>query len=132
MKITLLTSLTLLALFTTVKAYSSFSHGLLVGTLISPVDNKSTRVKESIDNRRYVYQIIDTELFVFCPKNRYQCVEIRYDIPLTSSEKMLSCIKLICCRILIISMMKNMDDRDRDFFIGFMIARSLSRRRRRR
>tara|TARA_B110000444_G_scaffold199033_1_gene190279 strand:+ start:998 stop:1384 length:387 start_codon:yes stop_codon:yes gene_type:complete len=128
MKITFLTSLTLLAVFTTVKAHSSFSRGLLVGGLTSM--KKASRMKESIDNRRYVYQIIDTELLVFCPKNKYQCVEIRHFIPLTSSEKMLSCIGLICCIILIISMMKNMDNRDRDFFIGFLIARALSRRRR--
>ena len=133
MKFTLFT-ITTLMLFSSIDA-SSFQNGFITGIIINsfdddPVDDPVPSLpRQSIDNNRYIYKIIDTELIPFTPKYQYKCYEIKIFIPLTTNEIFITSTFTGFFILIIISALSNMDEDGRDFMIGYMAARSMRKKR---
>ena len=125
--------ITFTTLFASVYA-SPFTDGFIMGVIIDSIDSDDIPPppKKSIDNSRYIHQIIDTELILFTPKYHYKCYEIKKFIPLTTYERFTTSVLMALSFLAITSMLSNMDDDGRDFMIGYMTATSIRRRRRRR
>tara|TARA_A100001011_G_C14317823_1_gene848818 strand:+ start:2520 stop:2915 length:396 start_codon:yes stop_codon:yes gene_type:complete len=123
--------ITFTTLFASVYA-SPFTDGFIMGVIMNSIDSDDTPSppKKSIDNSRYIHQIIDTELIPFTPKYHYKCYEIKKFIPLTTYERFTTSILMAMCCLAVTGMLCNMDDDGRDFMIGYMVARSTRRRRR--
>ena len=68
--------ITFTTLFVSVHA-SPFTDGFIMGVIMNSIDSDDTPPppKKSIDNSRYIHQIIDTELIPFTPKHHYKCYE---------------------------------------------------------
>lgn len=124
--------ITFTTLFASVYA-SPFTDGFIMGVIIDSIDSDDTPPppKKSIDNSRYIHQIIDTELIPFTPKHHYKCYEIKKFIPLTAYERFTTSVLMAMCCLAVTGMLCNMDDDGRDFMVGYMAARSIRRRRKR-
>ena len=124
--------LLIIAFATLTSVYASkFTDGFITGIIINSFesDDDTTLSKQSIDNNRYVYKIIDTELIPFTPKHQYKCYEIKIFVPLTQYETFIASIFMGFCILIIISTLSNMDEDGVDFMVGYMAARSIKRRR---
>ena len=67
--------ITFTTLFASVHA-SSFTDGFIMGVIVDNLGSDNTPPQKYIDNRRYIHQIIDTELIPFTPKHQYKCYDI--------------------------------------------------------
>ena len=91
MKFALFT-ITILILFTSTDARpNSFQTGLIAGIMINSFSDNDIpppppKQQQSIDNKRYIHKIIDTELIPFTPTYQYKCYEVKIFIPLTTYE----------------------------------------------
>ena len=126
--------ITFATLLTSVYA-SRITDGFITGIIINsfdddPVDDPVPSLpRQSIDNNRYIYKIIDTELIPFTPKYQYKCYEIKIFIPLTTNEIFITSTFTGFFILIIISALSNMDEDGRDFMIGYMAARSMRKKR---
>ena len=78
--------ITFATLLTSVYA-SRITDGFITGIIINSFDDDDpvpSLPRQSIDNNRYIYKTIDTELIPFTPKYQYKCYEIKIFIPLTN------------------------------------------------
>ena len=120
-------------LFSSIDA-SSFQNGFITGIIINSFDSDSDDIpspKQSIDNKRYIHKIIDTELIPFTPKHHYKCYEVKIFIPLTIYETFISSAFMGFFILTLITAISNMDEDGQDFMIGYMLATSMRRRRKR-
>ena len=122
--------ITFATLLTSVYA-SRITDGFITGIIINSFDDDPvpSLPKQSIDNNRYIYKIIDTELIPFTPKYQYKCYEIKIFIPLTTNEIFITSTFTGFFILIIISALSNMDEDGRDFMIGYMAARSMRKKR---
>jgi hypothetical protein len=122
--------ITFATLLTSVYA-SRITDGFITGIIINSFDDDPvpSLPRQSIDNNRYIYKIIDTELIPFTPKYQYKCYEIKIFIPLTTNEIFITSTFTGFFILIIISALSNMDEDGRDFMIGYMAARSMRKKR---
>lgn len=122
--------ITFATLLTSVYA-SRITDGFITGIIINSFDDDPvpSLPKQSIDNNRYIYKTIDTELIPFTPKYQYKCYEIKIFIPLTTNEIFITSTFTGFFILIIISALSNMDEDGRDFMIGYMAARSMRKKR---
>lgn len=123
--------ITFATLLTSVYA-SRITDGFITGIIINSFDDDDpvpSLPRQSIDNNRYIYKTIDTELIPFTPKYQYKCYEIKIFIPLTTNEIFITSTFTGFFILIIISALSNMDEDGRDFMIGYMAARSMRKKR---
>jgi len=122
--------ITFATLLTSVYA-SRITDGFITGIIINSFDDDPVQSlpRQSIDNNRYIYKTIDTELIPFTPKYQYKCYEIKIFIPLTTNEIFITSTFTGFFILIIISALSNMDEDGRDFMIGYMAARSMRKKR---
>jgi|MDSV01.3.fsa_nt_gb hypothetical protein len=122
--------ITFATLLTSVYA-SRITDGFITGIIINSFDDDPvpSLPRQSIDNNRYIYKTIDTELIPFTPKYQYKCYEIKIFIPLTTNEIFITSTFTGFFILIIISALSNMDEDGRDFMIGYMAARSMRKKR---
>jgi hypothetical protein len=122
--------ITFATLLTSVYA-SRITDGFITGIIINSFDDDPvpSLPRQSIDNNRYIYKTIDTELIPFTPKYQYKCYEIKIFIPLTTNEIFITSTLTGFFILIIISALSNMDEDGRDFMIGYMAARSMRKKR---
>ena len=122
--------ITFATLLTSVYA-SRITDGFITGIIINSFDDDPvpSLPRQSIDNNRYIYKTIDTELIPFTPKYQYKCYEIKIFIPLTTNEIFITSTLTGIFILIIISALSNMDEDGRDFMIGYMAARSMRKKR---
>jgi hypothetical protein len=133
MKFALFTIIILILFASTDARPNSFQTGLITGIMINSFDSDSDipPPKQSIDNKRYIHKIIDTELIPFTPKYQYKCYEVKIFIPLTTYETFITSAFMGFFIITLITAISNMDEDGQDFMIGYMLATSMRRRRKR-
>ena len=101
--------ITFTTLFASVHA-SSFTDGFIMGVIVDSLDSDNTPTpQKNIDNRRYIHQIIDTELIPFTPKHQYKCYEIKIFIPLTIYERLITSTFMAICAFVFIKTYNNIN-----------------------
>ena len=121
--------ITFATLLTSVYA-SRITDGFITGIIINSFDDDPvpSLPKQSIDNNRYIYKTIDTELIPFTPKYQYKCYEIKIFIPLTTNEIFITSTFTGFFILIIISALSNMDEDGRDFMLGYMAERCMRKK----